>query len=128
MESKYEKYSYQRHRGGLGAVILIFLGIIFLLNNFGLLSWQVWGTIWRFWPLILVLIGLRIIMGHSRGSSLAILFVALVFMALIILFSVASNNPAFSSWLSNYLPWVPQVHSQQLPDPYQSDNSGSVWY
>jgi hypothetical protein len=119
MEDNY--YRYHHHHSGLGAIILIFLGIILLLNNFGILSWESWSTIWRFWPLLLILGGLQLVMGRSRSSSIAILIVGGIFLAFIIIFAAASENPGFSSWLSNYLPWVPQVHTQPL-DPYQSDN------
>lgn len=34
-----------------GGVILIVIGVLFLLSNFGLVPW---GSLWRFWPLLLV--------------------------------------------------------------------------
>ena len=46
----------------VGAVILIGLGVLFLLSNFGLLSWS------KFWPLIFVIIGIAILAGRSRRS------------------------------------------------------------
>src|SRR5687768_17804000 len=36
----------------LGPLLLILAGSVFLLNNLGLLSWNVWGEVWRLWPLI----------------------------------------------------------------------------
>ena len=47
----------------IGAVILIGLGVLFLLNTMGLLNFD-W--IWRFWPLILIALGLRAIL-RRRG-------------------------------------------------------------
>ncbi|MEO8287434.1 MAG: DUF5668 domain-containing protein [Chloroflexota bacterium] len=46
-----------------GPVILILVGSIFLLSNFGFLAGNVWSQIWRLWPLILVGIGLNIVLG-----------------------------------------------------------------
>jgi len=57
-----------------GAVILVSLGTILLLNNLNLLPWRVWRTIFRLWPLILVFGGLEMIMG---GSWLNKIFMAL---------------------------------------------------
>jgi len=46
-------------------LILILVGVLLLLNNFGLLPWSIWGALIHFWPLILVLLGLEIILGRA---------------------------------------------------------------
>ncbi len=40
-------------------LILILLGVIFFLNTLGLFSWNIWGQIWKLWPLILVILGIK---------------------------------------------------------------------
>lgn len=52
----------------LGPAILIALGVIFLLNSLEIVPWSVWGTLGRFWPLILVLIGVEIILRQTRAG------------------------------------------------------------
>ncbi len=47
----------------VGALILIGLGVLFLLDEVGALHFD-W--IWRFWPLILIAIGVRILMQRQR--------------------------------------------------------------
>jgi hypothetical protein len=47
----------------VGAVVLIGLGVLFLLDEVGMLHFD-W--IWRFWPLILIAIGIRILMQRQR--------------------------------------------------------------
>ena len=45
--------------------MLIGLGVLFLLNTFG---WMHFDWIWRFWPLILIAIGIRVLMKrHGWG-------------------------------------------------------------
>ena len=71
-----------RYRGSLlWPVILIGLGIIFLLNNLGLMTGDVWDTALRLWPLLLIAIGLDgfIRRGGLVGSSL-IIAVGIVFL------------------------------------------------
>jgi hypothetical protein len=71
-----------RQRGGLvGPIILIGLGIIFLLNNLGLLSWSIWGTLLRMWPILLVAAGLDLILGRRSvwGSLLALVLTLAIF-------------------------------------------------
>lgn len=59
----------------VGPAILIGLGLLFLANNFGLLHGNVWAVAWRFWPLLLVLLGLEILVGRQSGLVSAIIAV-----------------------------------------------------
>jgi hypothetical protein len=53
----------QPSRVPIGAIILIGLGVLFLLDELGALNFD-W--IWRFWPLILIALGVRILMQRQR--------------------------------------------------------------
>lgn len=66
----------------VGPAILIGLGLLLLANNFGLLQGNVWAVAWRFWPLILILLGLEILIG--RRSTLASAIIAVVGLLLIV--------------------------------------------
>jgi hypothetical protein len=72
-----------RRRGSLvGPAILIGLGIIFLLNNFGWLSWSVWETILRLWPVLVIAGGLDLLIGRrSAWGSVVALVLTLVVLA-----------------------------------------------
>lgn len=54
----------------LRGITIILLGVILLANNFQILSWGVWYELLRFWPVILIAIGIDLI---SRKSSLSFL-------------------------------------------------------
>ncbi len=65
-------------RGITGPVLLIGVGSVFLLTNFGVLGQDVWWTLLRTWPAIFVLIGLDILIGRrSIWLSLAAVIVIL---------------------------------------------------
>lgn len=69
------------HRGGLvWPVILIGAGVVFLLNNLGVVGWNVWGTLWRLWPVLLIAAGLDILIGRRSllGSALVALLLVVV--------------------------------------------------
>ena len=71
-----------RQGGLVGPIILIGAGLLFLLNNLGVISWSVWGGLFQLWPLLLVAIGLDLLIGRrSRLGSL--LVAALVVAALL---------------------------------------------
>lgn len=56
---------YDRRPPILGPVILIGIGVLALLQNFDMLPGNFWQTIWRFWPVILILVGVEIIIGRT---------------------------------------------------------------
>lgn len=56
-------------------LLLIVAGIIFLLNNFGILPWSVWSTLATLWPVILILFGLDIAIGRRGGALTGVLTV-----------------------------------------------------
>lgn len=71
---------HQHHGGLVWPVILIAAGVVFLLNNLGVLSWNVWATLWRLWPVLLIAIGLEILVGRRSllGSALVALALLVV--------------------------------------------------
>ena len=84
---------YYRRRGGFAwPLILIALGVIFLLNNMGILSWSVWDVIWRLWPVLLIAIGLDILFGRRSaiGSLIALVLVIAVIAGAVWLAAVAT--------------------------------------
>ena len=65
-------------RGGfVGASLLIGLGVVFLLGNFGYLPLSAWETLFRLWPLFLVALGFDILIGR-RSWLLSLLGVVLI--------------------------------------------------
>ncbi len=72
-----------RNQGGglVGAVILIGLGVAFLLNNMGILSVN-WLGLLRFWPVLLILVGLDVLLG--RRSLIGQLIMAVLGLAIVI--------------------------------------------
>ena len=73
----------KRNKGGgmLGGLFLVFIGIVFLLNNLGLVPGSVWNELWKFWPVLVILIGIRVLAGRN--------FVSRILISLITLFAFA---------------------------------------
>lgn len=79
----------RRHTGGIiWAAVLISAGVVFLLNNLGVLSWGVWVDILRFWPVLLIAAGVSIVFGRRSfvGAALAATLVVGAIGAAIFLF------------------------------------------
>lgn len=61
----------------VGPAFSISLGAILLLNTLGMLSWEIWWTLFRLWPIILIAIGLELVFGRRSkiGEVVAALLV-----------------------------------------------------
>lgn len=71
MENKFFK------RDLSGAIFLLFIGIIFLLNTTGVVHWEIWLHILKFWPVFLILGGLRLILDGTKITEIIMTIVAL---------------------------------------------------
>ncbi len=63
---------YYRRGSLVWPLILISLGLVFLLNNLGVITWDIWAFISRMWPVLIVAIGLDMIFGRRSGIGAAI--------------------------------------------------------
>ncbi len=68
-------------RGGapFGGILLVLLGIVFLLQTTGVLPWEAWLELWRFWPVLVIAGGLSMLFGGR--ASWAVLLVILLLVA-----------------------------------------------
>lgn len=63
----------------LSSLVLLLFGIVFLLTNFGYLSSELWSNTFKYWPIILLFIGLEIIFTKKGSPNLLIVTIILVF-------------------------------------------------
>lgn len=47
---------------------LVFVGSILLLDNFGVIDFY-WRSLWHFWPLILILVGLNMVFAYAKNTA-----------------------------------------------------------
>jgi hypothetical protein len=95
----------QARRPSVWAYILIFIGLVLLLNNFDLLPWESWQVIWRFWPFILIFIGLQMVFGRSRIGAVISAIISLVLMGLVLLVLLSGSNDSINKYLTERLSW-----------------------
>jgi hypothetical protein len=92
-EQTFQERSYRRGARGIsGAVILIGLGVAFLLNNLGVITFN-WWALWRLWPIFLILIGLDIVLGRSTIGSIIAAMIGLVVVVGMIYWVGTTSSP-----------------------------------
>lgn len=73
----------KRGRGiPVGGIVLLFLGVVFLLQTFNIIPWGLWGMLWRFWPAILIIIGLGILLRRYNPWLISLLILVILFACL----------------------------------------------
>lgn len=71
-------FHHRKHEHGIfGGLFLIFLGIVFLLTNLGLVPSSIWGELWKFWPVLVILLGMRLLTGRNIISRILISLITL---------------------------------------------------
>ncbi len=82
------------------AVFLILVGGMLLLNSTDIVGWGVWIYIVRFWPILIVLIGLRIILGNSGVAK----FIGMIFTIVLTLGAFAVGYIQFTQEPITFFP------------------------
>lgn len=89
-----EKQQKERYAPAWG-ILLLFLGIIFLLQNLNVLPWGLWGTLWHFWPVLIIAIGLTILLRFHNVWLVSALILAMLFACLgITVWQYGASPPA----------------------------------
>lgn len=66
-------------------LILIGIGLLFLLNSLGIATFRIWYLLTRFWPLILILIGLNIILKKTKLWWIVPILIFIIFIGAVVL-------------------------------------------
>ena len=66
-----------RREGMVGTTLVIGLGVVFLMGNFGYLPVPAWEVLFRLWPLFLLALGFDILLGR-RSKLLSLLGMVLI--------------------------------------------------
>ncbi len=72
----------KRRPGYVGPLLLIAIGLILLFNKLGLVPSETWGSLWRYWPVILILVGIEILARHTESY---VMYFAAVFLSVLII-------------------------------------------
>ena len=97
-----------------GAIFLLFIGVIFLLNTTGVVGWGIWLHILKFWPVFLILGGLRLIIEGTKVTEIIMSIVTLlVYLAVgFLAYSLYTNQKA--SFLENFITNMREIDNTEF--------------
>ncbi len=73
-------------------LILIFIGSIFLLENLGVIEFY-WRSVWRFWPVIFILIGANMLFSRFGNRTLAPILAATITILTLVFIGYQGSQP-----------------------------------
>jgi len=99
-----------------GALILLAIGILLLLNNFNFVSWTIWEILFKFWPVLFIIWGIKALAGKDWLGNLLVTIIVVFILVFVITYSVSCVNKNFDNWLEKNIPvwsqikkWLPQT-------------------
>lgn len=74
-------------------IILLFIGGVLLMENFGFINFY-WWSVWRFWPIFLIIAGVNILFNRNKSQIGSIVSIAILLVTLGLLFFKGQEAPA----------------------------------
>ena len=97
MENKFPKKDFG------GAIFLLFLGTIFLLNTTGVVDWGIWLHILKFWPVFLILWGIRLVFEGTKITEIIMTIATLLSYLLVGLLAYSSYTNQQDTFLKYFV-------------------------
>lgn len=91
----------------VGGILLVVIGLILLLNNFGIISWSVWDILWKLWPLFLILWGVEALLGEDLAGRIILVLLSLALAIFLILQILSLYNFPIGNFIQPYFQRMP---------------------
>lgn len=111
------------HHAPLFGIFLLFLGIVFLLQTLGILPWGLWGTLWRFWPVLIIVAGISILLRRYNSWLVSALILVLLFACLGIAICQYGPSPVTAETAKSYSEPLGSLERAQIEINF---NAGSL--
>jgi len=106
--------------------LFLFCGIVLLLQVSGVLPWGLWGTLWKFWPVLIIIVGLSFLIPRRQAWLMAVIVLAVIGAGVAII--LAGNRSGLSGDVVNAESYtVPLGDIQQADSPSTSPPAMLLW-
>lgn len=80
-------------------ILFLFVGGVLLLDNFDVITFY-WRNVWQFWPIILIILGVNVLLGKKESNIGGIISVGILVVTLGYLFYRGQQPAEHNSWVS----------------------------
>jgi hypothetical protein len=111
----YHWHHHNHHYGsGIWGVFFIWAGVMLLLNTLNIVPWTFWNYIRDFWPVLIILIGLRFVLGRNCVSRFVTTILALLVAGYVMIYALdMMHSPLLNTVPPNILNSVRSVASMR---------------
>jgi len=102
-----------------GAIFLVSIGLLFLLNTTNIVPWGIWLQIFRFWPIILILAGIKIILPENKVGQV-------VYPILYTLFIIFIGVTSYFFTKTQRVPFLPESVSNCIFNKCENVDNSSL--
>lgn len=102
-----------------GAIFLVLLGALFLLNTTNVVPWSIWLYLFRFWPIILILAGLKMILPKSNMGNIIMAVVYTIFL-------LAAGTMSYFFAIDKRVPLISERASDFFSGEYQMNKESQT--
>lgn len=95
MNEEVRSHHHEQNENTTWGVLFIFAGIILLLNTFGIIPWEIWETLLHFWPVLIIIAGVQMILGGSRIARILSRLITLALIGWVVLIALNQVTPEF---------------------------------
>ena len=81
-------------------IILLFVGGVLLLENFNVIQFY-WTSIWRFWPVFLIIAGINILFNRKESQIGTMISIGVLVVMLSFLFYKGQQAPEHRNWIAD---------------------------
>eukprot|EP01132_Coremiostelium_polycephalum_P014542 gene14542-17644_t len=116
-------------------IVLLFIGGVLLLENFNVIDFY-WRSVWRFWPVFLIIAGVNILFNRQKSQAGNVISIAVLVFLLGFLFYKGQRPPSDRNWFADSFKGdleindddsdVKDVKRLSFSEPFSADSSKNV--
>jgi hypothetical protein len=115
-------------------IILLFVGGVLLLENFNVIDFY-WRSIWRFWPVFLIIAGINILFYRRHSQIGAAISIGVLVVMLSFLFYKGQQPPEHKNWVEENFNGDNEVNNEEedgsthvmtFSEPFNADSAKQV--
>ena len=82
----------EKDRISVPGIFLVFMGVVLLLQSLSVLSWSLWDALWKFWPVLLIIGGLSVLLKRVNEWLVSLVVVAVLLASLFLALQLHDRN------------------------------------
>ena len=100
-----------------GAFFLIIVGTMLLMNTTGMLSWSVWLFLLKFWPIFIIIAGVKVVFGKSKIGAMSSGVITLIVYLVIAVIAILATGVNYKDREIVKPVWSDRINTVFMKDP-----------